>query len=129
MEPQGGLTLNNLLSSLNVIGWSLKKNTGDMSLTILFASSLSWPVPSVSPSPGRCPPQAPSPGRCPPRAPSTSRCPSRAPSVSPSHGRCPPRAPSTSRCPPRAPSTDALSLSLSRCPSELSPCSLCKLSP
>jgi ubiquitin carboxyl-terminal hydrolase 10 len=30
MEPQGGLTLNNLLSSLNVIGWSLKKNTGDI---------------------------------------------------------------------------------------------------
>jgi len=53
------------IGSLNVIGWSLKKNTGDMSLTIFFTSSLSWLVPSVSPSPGRCPPRAPSTGRCP----------------------------------------------------------------
>ena len=30
MEPQGGITLNNLLISLTIIGWSLKKNPGDI---------------------------------------------------------------------------------------------------
>jgi hypothetical protein len=90
-------------------------NTEKYQLTILFASSLSWSVPSVSPSTGRCPLRAPSTGRCPQSLPLLAGALRELPLL-----------------------VDALSLSLSRCPprtlsnlaaSELSPCSLRKLSP
>jgi pentatricopeptide repeat protein len=118
------------IGSLNVIGWSLKKNTGDMSLTILFASSLSWSVPSVSPSPGRCPPRAPSTGRCPQSLPLLAGALRELPLLADALRKLPQSLPLLVGALRELPLlADALSLSLSWCPSELSPCSLRKLSP
>jgi hypothetical protein len=77
--------------------------------------SLSWPVPSVSPSPGRCPPRDPSTGRCPQSLPLLAGALHDLPLLADTLSL------SLSQCTPRALSNLAAS--------ELSPCSLRKLSP